>query len=691
MDKCPRRTLLGGIGSTLVVGVAGCLSTPGDGSPAENESTDGTETETNDDIDDNDADAEFDSLLEYLPAPDDDEPATLVTVDADALAEANDPYGAQSFGSGFDIDPDSVSNAVVVEIGENYSTSIAVLEDASIAGDGESDRRESVSGIEYDRYEADSRVAGVTDDVTVIARSRDENANGDENEDEDEDENGQSSTSPDALLEAAFEAAAGETERLLESDPVYEAALETFPDTDHTVVMTGQAITTSDDDDIQPEDIEYVVHGRTVRGPDTIEIRYGLRFTDASLITDEFLTELEEDFGYGAGDDDPEISVDDTLVTVSTVLDLEAQRKAQEIESPQVRGPREIDRDAEYVELEVTQGDPTPVEDLTLELNDEEYDPDIWAGDQETIEEGDTIRIAMDDLEPNLQLTLSHEHAYGGSSMGTSINSHFEFESEYDLETETLSLEYADEIPLDGDKLYLAVHEDRASFDDEPVESTQPWTGQEVTEGATATLDDVSAGQRVIVGWRGDTSSDSIYTHYARPPGYASTDYDYESKTLAVTLELDEPRPAAEYQLLVADEPAAVQWSDEGDTVDPGATIELEDVDVGTSGTVVWGDDEVRISGFTARPSVDIELRTDDGYAIEHVGGDELPIASLEAAVWTDDDREVVELEGGDDVGEAFTEGDIVPLDLEAEDVRNVNLKYDDHTVGHAMAERDES
>ncbi|WP_207592444.1 hypothetical protein [Halomontanus rarus] len=687
MDKCPRRTLLGGIGSTLAVSVAGCLSTPGDGSPTGNESENETEAETNDDADENDADTEFDSLLEYLPAPDGDEPATLVTVDVDALAEANDPYGAQSFGSGFDIDSDSVSNAVVVELGENYSTSIAVLEGASIAGDGdsdgESDRRESVSGIEYDRYEADSRVAGVTDDVTVIARSR--NRNGDEDEDE------QSSTDPDALLEAAFEAAAGETERLLESDPVYEAALETFSDTDHTVVMTGQAITTSDDDDIQPEDIEYVVHGTTVRGPDTIEIRYGLRFIDASLITDEFLADLEEEFGYGAVEDDPEIGVDDTLVTVSTVLDLEAQRKAQEIESPQVRGPREIDRDAEYVELEVTRGDPTPVEDLTLELNDEEYDPDIWAGDQETIEEGDTIRIAMDDLEPNLQLTLSHEHAYGGSSMGTSINSHFEFESEYDLETETVSLEYTDEIPLDGDKLYLAVHEDRTGFDDEPVESTQPWTGQEVTEGATATLDDVPAGHSVIVGWRGDSRRDSIYTHYAHPPGYASTDYDYESKTLAVTLELDEPRPAAEYKLLVADEPAAVQWTDDGDTVEPGATIELEDVDVGTSGTVVWGDDEVRISGFTARPSVDIELRTDDGYTIEHVGGDELPIESLEAAVWTDDDLEVVELEGGDDVGETFTEGDIVSLDLEDEDVRNVNLKYDDHPVGHAMADRDES
>lgn len=677
MDKCPRRTLLGGIGSTLAIGAAGCLSTPGDESPAEDEPDAETETETNADADD--ADTEFDSLLEYLPASADDGPVTLVTVDLDALAEANEPYESQSIGGPFGIESDSVSNAVIAEIGENRSTSITVLaDDVTLDGESEPERRKSTDGTEYDRYEADSHVAGVADGVTVVVRS-------------DEGTETESETDPDALLEAAFEAAAGETERLLEADPVFEDALETVPAGDRRIVMTNETITTAEDDDIQPDDLEFVVYGQTVLGPDTIELLYGIEFTDASRITDEFLESLEEDFGYGAGEDDPEISVDDTLVTVSAVIDLEAQRKAQEIESPQVRGPREIDRDADYVELEVARGDPTPVEDLTLELNDEVYDPDVWAGDQETIEEGDTIRIATDDLEPNLQLTLTHEHAYGASAMGTSINSHFEFESEYDLETETVSLEYADEIPLDGDELYLAVYEDRTGFDDEPLESTQPWTGREVTDGATATLEDVSAGQRVIVGWSGDRLGDSIYSHYAQPPGYASTDYDYESKTLEVTLELDEPRPAAEYQLLVADEPAAVQWTDDGDTVDPGATIELEDVDVGTSGTVVWGDDEVRISGFTARPSVDIELRTDDDYAIEHVGGDELPIASLEAAVWTDGDREVVELEGGDDVGETFTEGDVVSLDFEAEDIQNVNLKYDDHPVGHAMAGRDEN
>lgn len=677
MDKCPRRTLLGGIGSTLAIGAAGCLSTPGDESPAEDEPDAETETETNADADD--ADTEFDSLLEYLPASADDGPVTLVTVDLDALAEANEPYESQSIGGPFGIESDSVSNAVIAEIGENHSTSITVLaDDVTLDGESEPERRKSTDGTEYDRYETDSHVAGVADGVTVVVRS-------------DEGTETESETDPDALLEAAFEAAAGETERLLEADPVFEDALETVPAGDRRIVMTNETITTAEDDDIQPDDLEFVVYGQTVLGPDTIELLYGIEFTDASRITDEFLESLEEDFGYGAGEDDPEISVDDTLVTVSAVIDLEAQRKAQEIESPQVRGPREIDRDADYVELEVARGDPTPVEDLTLELNDEVYDPDVWAGDQETIEEGDTIRIATDDLEPNLQLTLTHEHAYGASAMGTSINSRFEFESEYDLETETVSLEYADEIPLDGDELYLAVYEDRTGFDDEPLESTQPWTGREVTDGATATLDDVPAGHSVIVGWRGDSRRDSIYTHYAQPPGYASTDYDYESKTLEVTLELDEPRPAAEYQLLVADEPAAVQWTDDGDTVDPGATIELEDVDVGTSGTVVWGDDEVRISGFTARPSVDIELRTDDDYAIEHVGGDELPIESLEAAVWTDGDREVVELEGGDDVGETFTEGDVVSLDFEAEDIQNVNLKYDDHPVGHAMAGRDEN
>ncbi|MCU4742551.1 hypothetical protein [Natronoglomus mannanivorans] len=694
MNKCPRRTLLGGIGSTLAIGAAGCLSTPGDESPAGNESgTDTeTETETESDTDENGADAEFGPLLEYLPASAVDGPTTLVTVDTDALAEANEPYGGPSLGSPFDIDPDAVSNAVAVETDENYATSIIVLSgDVLLESEpkSESNPRESPDGTEYDRYELDSHVAAVTDDVTVVVRS-------------DERAEAEHETDSDVLLEAAFEAAAGDTERLLGADPVYEDALETLPDGDRRIVMTSETITTAEDDDIQPEDLEFVVYGQTVLGPDTIELRYGIRFTDAAHITDELLAEIEDDFGYGAGHDEPEITVDDTLVTVSTVIDLEAQRKAQEIESPRVRSPMEIDRDADSVELDVTRGDPTPVEDLTLELNDEVYDPDVWAAGQETIEEGDTIRIATDDLEPNLQLTLRHEHAYGGSATSTTINSHFAFEADYDLQTETLTLEYADEIPLDGDELHLAVYEERTGFDDDSLESTQPWTGQEVTDGATATLDGVLAGHTVIVGWRSDSRRDSIYSYYVQPPGYASTDYDYESKTLEVTLELEDPRPAAEYQLLVEDEPAPVQWTDDADTVDSGATVTLEDVDVGTAGTIVWGDDDVRVSGFTARPSItlDLERQSDDGddnYTLEHLGGDQLPTSSLEVVVWSDAGRESIafeDLEDVEDLEGTFSEGDVVSLDLdfeaEADGIRHVNLEYDDQQIGAAMFDRDE-
>lgn len=63
MRKYPRRTLPGGIGSTIAIAAAGCLSLTDDADESPADDTDDT-----DDADDaDDTDDEFDVLLEYVP------------------------------------------------------------------------------------------------------------------------------------------------------------------------------------------------------------------------------------------------------------------------------------------------------------------------------------------------------------------------------------------------------------------------------------------------------------------------------------------------------------------------------------------------------------------------------------------------------------------------------------------------
>ncbi|GAB3031718.1 hypothetical protein [Natronobiforma cellulositropha] len=671
MDKCPRRSLLGGIGTTITLGVAGCLSRPDDGASTapgnDSSQSDAEDDAAEDDADDGDAaasetdDDQFTPLLEYLPASLGDE-IVLFALDVSTLSEVDDPYmgGTPSIVGDFAVDESSITTMVAVENQAEYSNPITVL-GGNVTLEDDGDARETSAGVTYEFYEGDERVAGALEDALVIAES-------------------------ETRLEESLEAGSGAGVHLADAEPVFADALEAVPDADRQhVFLPGPD--DEPDDVLDPAAVRFATHAITVVDPDTMEITLAVEFDDADDVTDDVLERLEDDLAGQPGHDEPTVTVDDAFVVASTTLDLVAMREAeerrQETDSPRFRSPREIDFDADYVELEITQGDPTPVEELTLEVGDEAYDPDIWTDGQDTIAEGDTIRIAMEEVEPNLSLRLRHEFEYGGSSSGTTLLSTFRFDTAYDLESETLELTYEDDHPLDGDHLHLAVFGADADFRDPPLESSQPWAGEVLAEGASASLEGVSPGQRAIVGWKGDERGDSIFSHQPRPPGFATADYDYEAQTLSVSLELEESRPASEFTLLVEDEPAARQWADEGTTVEDGATVTLEDVDVGTNGVVVWGDDEVRVTGFSASPSVDLELR-EGGSELAHVGGPALPVERLELRVRTADDLETVSVE---DPGEAFSEGETITLD--ADEVEHVTLTYDGHVVGHAWQPRD--
>lgn len=652
MEKCPRRTLLGGIGTTITVALAGNAATA-----ADERSTTAADT-------DESVSSMFEPVLDYLPASVAEDSMVLATTDVERQLEADEPHGPRPLGGTLEIEPESVSKKALVYAQEDgFSRPIEVLTgDIELEDDGES--RETDDGVSYEYYDEGRVLAGATDDVVVLADERE-------------------------TIEDALGAGADETDRLLETESLLEEALETYDGVDSCHVQIGDdemltlPIDTNENDDV----VRYMVYAATVIDSDTIEVKRGIEFTDESFVTDELVDALGAELGYMAVEDEPTVEVDDTLVTATVTRDLELERAVREHDSPGfLRPSRDIDPDDDVLEIELGRGDPTPIEDLTLELDDEEYDREIWADGHGKLEEGDTIEVDMDDVEPNLSIRLRHDHELGSSASGTTILSHFRFRFDYDVDSETVTVEYGDEYPLDGDRVFLAAYEERPYHrpdedEPEPRAETRPWTDETLSSGDTGTLEGIQPGDRIVVGWDGTSSQDGIGHFRARPPGMVRFDYEYESETLSATLELEDERSAEKYELLVDDEPAETQWADEATTVESGATIEVADVPIGSDVTVVW-DDGVRVGG--TRPLPQIDLAYDDGN-VEHAGGDVLPGSKLEARVWTEDERLEVDLD--DQIDGEFETGDSFSVD--ADEIRSVTLIYDDqYRIGYAYPAR---
>ncbi|ELY86935.1 hypothetical protein [Natrinema altunense] len=650
MPQCPRRTLLGSIGTTMTVALAGNAvsatderSTSDPGEPA------------------------FDSLFDYFPASAGSDSMAVVTRDLEQQRQANEPYGNMSTGGGLGIDPESISKqAYVYATGDDeFSMPIVVVAgDFELEDDG--DIRETDGGVEYERREDNEMVAAVTETVVVAAED-------------------------DERIGEAFAANAGEAKRLLDAEPLLEEAFGLFDGAhaDYTVqIGEGYQFPELTDETA----IEYKARATTVLDPDTLEVTIGVAFEDATEVTDELVDALTSELNYMALTGEPTVERDGSLVTITAERDLAAEREANDHESPgSLRPEEDIDLEDDELEIEIGRGDPTPVEELTFKVDDEEYDRDIWTNGHSTLEEGDTIVIDMDDVEPNLSISLTHDHAAGSSTSGTSILDRFEFEFEYDVDAGTLTVEYADEFPLDGGRVSIAVYDDRPWFhapdeEIEPRTTAQPWSGT-MRSGDGTTLEDIRPGDTVLVCWDGTAADDSIAHFRARPPGTVTFDYDFERKTLSATLELEgeRERPADAYELLIDDESAETQWADEADTVSSGATIEVDDVEVGADVTVVWGDDDVRVGGTNPRPRIELEFDEDQG-AIEHVGGDSVSASELTLRVMTENGFNEIDL--GEEIDGEFEQGDTVSVDADADEIRHAMLLYDGingGSVGHVI------
>lgn len=644
MQDSPRRHVLRSIGAALSITALGSASAAASG--ARDARTTAPTRATALDRAWADADA-FGELFEYVPASAAGEEFVFGAIDYAAMREANRRATTTVPVAGLDVDSDALSKGVVLQQGQLAgSVTLAVLTgDASIDGEGET--VEGPAGGTYERYERGENVVAAVDDRLVVAESTD-------------------------VLDDALAAKAGDADRLPANDDVVSDGIDACGDADTRAVMVGDDVGYGRMVDAE---VRFSGYATTVRDPDTLERALILGLENESD-TEQVTETLAED-GLLGDDEHTTVETDGAVVTVTMVVDLAARRRAREHDSP---GGLRVDRGelrdpGEYVELEVMTGDPTPVDELTLEVGGETYDRSVWAGDREEIEAGDTIRIRASDVEPNLEITITHETEYATSSSTTSILDHLTFEFDYAFDDRTLDVEYTDSFDVDGDGLSVVVFEGRRWWrdDGDDPRTETPWTGGTVTEGATASLDDVAPGETVVVTYGGTDPEDGIAYFRPAPPGEATVEYDYDARSATATLDLDDPRPADEYTVLVDEEPADSQWADAGDTVRSGDSVTVHDVPVGSTVTVVWGAHDARLAAERAVPEIELDLDLGDEVALEHVDGDAVPAAKLAAHVWNGD-RTVVPLD--DEVDGEFAPGDTVSLGVD--DVEYVSLMYDD-------------
>ena len=308
--------------------------------------------------------------------------------------------------------------------------------------------------------------------------------------------------------------------------------------------------------------------------------------------------------------------------------------------------------------LRFDRGEPIPVENLTVEIEGEPYEGD-WARGAETVGAGSQIAIDADVIEPGDSLGVSFETEQGAgvSTTDSGFLRTLPFEFSYDPEVGTATLTYVDGPPLPGERTDLRTGENPLAAG-EQVRALSDG----LRNGETLTLESVDLGTGLLVAYeRTDGETIPITGHTARPPGQFSL--KNESGQLVVTRfsrrggeggttggESDgsgagarqppeqEPLPAEHYEVRIDGKPTETQWTDGGETIDPGDTLTVGAVQPGSVASVVWVDEtaEFELTSRRMPPSLRVALSYDadeNRLRLVHVGGESVDADTLSVVV----------------------------------------------------------
>lgn len=635
MREPSRRTLLAGTGSVLAVAAAGCI---GSTEPTDDESgpaTDDAGTPT----DRSTADAAtmpdgLDAVLEYVYPSANDGGVALRIVDAadesDRPATPTSPEFS-AFGS-----PEWIVHHMNVPSGGRLGLVATGSFDGSPDGDGYA--RDGSRG-EFDVYRANG------DDASERAVA----------------------TDGEILLAGEPEWVTATLDSHLGDEPTYRESAAGVDALLGVVDFGGTATLIDDEEGIEEPFADLDVD--TDRLPDRLlvhlertdeEVRYTLAGWYETTPDESTAAPLETLLSDSFGADQPSREV----VPEKNLVVLRANRSyTPPEERPETAGfPRYhgYEETSNEVLLRFDDGEQLPVDRFEVEIEGEVYEGE-WARGQETIGEGSVVAIDADAVEPGDQISVSYDSPDGsyGSSRGTSLLRNLPFVMDFSPDERTGTLRYREGPPLDAGKVSVVVHRDDGEV------GREPWSGT-LKGGDSATLSDLDIEGHVAVRYeRTDGESVRIGGASFAPAGRFDFEYDGETDRLTVRYpDLDaedgnvnprlmdrrqdqEPLPANRYEITVDGEPATRQWADVGDEIDPGATLTLEEVPVGTDVSVVWiGADGQRhqLAGTSTRPDVEFEFAYDAEsreVTITHAGGQPVDASKLAIDLRGEEERSV--------------------------------------------------
>lgn len=667
MSYFNRRGVLGLLGSAVAT-IAGCSS------EAEPGGSDGGGTV---------AEEREESLREYLPASIASDSMTywggtretLLEADSSSLFRKNLNYrlnGNDYFG----VELESVETEVNV-FPSNGTTHFLKVMTGDLDPEGQPVTRE-YAGAEYDLYDREYANVAVYDDVVLVSNTEE-------------------------TISDAIEAHRGDTDRLMDAEPHVEAGLSAVDGAHYNLNRVGSDVLPRGID-VRSENVDIEAVGETVTDRDTLETTRWLEFVDADHVTDALVSSLVEyvrERRVGPFSEEPSATVDDASVAVTCEVDLAARRERREYGSPEKLRVEGIDFDTEYLEIRILRGGPTPIENLTLELDGEPYDPSIWTDDRNVIRHDTVVRVRTVDLEPDLEVTLRHETPRGTVTSSTTVDGIRSTLEEYDIDlvydrdpyTGDVTIEYrgfwkeAEIIPLPADEITVAVHDFGAQgVSEEPERTLEPWAGEQIEYRDVATVESVEPGQYVGVYWGDVTVEDALDFHDTDPGGTpGSVEFALHPDTWNLSLTLEFPKidrdtlPAEAYEIRVDGSAAETQWSDQGETIESGSTVTLEDPEPGATVSVLYEgwDEQVAVDAAKVPPEFHVEIRYEDYLVLEHVGGASVPVEKLRLHVY--DEHGIAESGRLDEVADGnFEPGESIAIELDHEraDVEWISLVY---------------
>jgi hypothetical protein len=476
-------------------------------------------------------------------------------------------------------------------------------------------------------------------------------------------------------------------EPLLEAHPAIETTLARLDGFHNRQVRPGTDL--PGDLGLSADDVDKFGAGMEERENGQRDIKAVLLLGEGVDLTDEDREQVKAGFSETLPSElsDTSFSVDGNVVVFEFSYD-----PMQPMRDSSLRlGRGQYDPESGRLEVEVRAEEAKSVENLTLEVEGETYDPAIWADGRDTIESGDTVYIDEGDVKPHLEVTLTDEGEDGSSSSGRTFLNHLSFELNYDVQNRELHITYRHEFPLDGDEVYVGLSEAKAEDgqparrprpDAEITRTEQPWTGETVTEGTTATLSDIDPRQFLRIGYGGTDMEQRIFMRPIPIPVHARFDQEGEGVTIRLKTRTEdgaESLPADSFEVQVNNDPADTQWSDVGETVDPEATLELTDLDTGQIVTVYWND--IEIGQETVLPDVDLSFDFDaaDGPTLSHDGGETLDPNRVTVMLLGKNSDEDPRVPLSEKVSGEFSEGDSVTFDRDGLEV--VMVRYDDRNM----------